>query len=459
MIRAVLNLFQPAPHLPEITDPAIVKKTYQYWRIRTFYSMYIGYLFYYFTRKSYTFITPFLTADLGLTKADIGILATILSLAYGVSKFTSGILCDRSNPRYFMGIGLILTGVFNIFFGFFSSIALFAIFWGLNGWFQGWGWPACTKQLTHWFGRTERGTWWSACTTSHTVGGFIIAYLAAYCAKWYGWRFGMFIPGILSIGAGIWLLNRLRDVPQSLGLPSIEKFKGELEEDKPGTAAHMLPIKQILFNQVLNNKYVWIVAASYFFVCVVRIAVNDWGPLYLTEMKGYSATSAAFCVSWFEVGGFCGILIAGWGSDNWFEGRRVPLMVFCNLALVLAIYALWYLAPEHLFITTFLLILIGFLVFGPNMLAGLAAAELVSKNAASTSNGFASCFAYLGAAVAGWPLGKVIDMWGWYEFTVVLVVCSVAGAVVLLPIWSVKSGSVVDETTETTDLVPGTATQ
>jgi len=440
-VAGIFKLFKPAPHLPEISDSDQVSTEYQYWRIRIFYSMYVGYLFYYFTRKSFTFITPFLTTELSFTKANIGLLASTLSVAYGISKFTSGILCDRSNPRYFMAIGLILTGICNIFFGFFSSVFSLCVFWGLNGWFQAWGWPACTKQLTHWFCRTERGTWWSACTTSHTVGGFLIAYLAVYCATWFGWRYAMFIPGVLCIGVGLWLINRLRDIPQTLGLPCIEKFKGEalIEEDHHGHEP-ILSVKKILFEQVLNNKYVWILATSYFFVYVVRTAVNDWGPLYLAEMKNYSPISAAACVSWFEVGGFFGILMAGWGSDNWFRGRRVPLMVLSAVGLIFAVMGLWYLTPGDFATASLLIAVIGFLVFGPQMLVGLAAAEFVSKKAASTSNGFAGCFAYLGAAVAGYPLGQVAEIYGWYGFVVSLVVCAILTAVILLPIWSVRKG-------------------
>lgn len=354
-----------------------------------------------------------------------------------------------------MAIGLILTGICNIFFGFFSSVVVFSIFWGLNGWFQGWGWPACTKQLTHWFGRTERGTWWSVCCTSHTVGGFAIACIAAYCAAWFGWRYGMFIPGILCVLVGFWLLNRLRDVPQSLGLPSIEQFKGEPLIDKEENEK-ILPIKQILFEHVLNNKYIWILAISYFFVYVVRNAINDWGPLYLTEMKGYSAVKAAFCISLFEVGGFFGVLVAGWGSDNWFGGKRVPMVVIVSLGLVFAIMGLWYLVPQQYVLTSFLVAVIGFLVFVPQMLVGLAAAEFVNKKAASTSNGFAGFWAYLGAVAAGYPLGKVAEIWGWYAFIVTLTVCSVVIAVILLPIWSVKTGEV-EEREEAPTLFPESA--
>jgi len=452
----ILSLLKSAAHLPEITDPAEVKRKYQYWRIRIFYSMYVGYLFYYFTRKSFTFVTPFLTSDLGLTKSDVGILASLLSISYGISKFTSGILCDRSNPRYFMAIGLILTGFCNILFGLFSSLILLGLFWSLNGWFQGWGWPACTKQLTHWFGQTERGVWWGACTTSHTVGGFLIAYLAAYCAVCLGWRYGMFIPGVMCIMVGIWLLNRLRDVPQSLGLPPIEKFKGETESSllhNPAVipADRVMPVKQILFEQVLNNKYVWMLALSYFFIYVVRTAINDWGPLYLSEMKEYSPIKAAFCVSWFEVGGFIGIFLGGFGSDRWFKGRRVPLIVLSIFGLIFAVAGLWYVAPGTFVLTACLIATIGFLVFGPQMLVGLAAAEFVSKKAASTSNGFAGFFASLGAAIAGYPLGKITELFGWYGFIVTLILCSICTLALLLPMWSIRghAQTVVEEIAST----------
>lgn len=437
--QPILNLLKPAPYLPEIADAGIVREKYQYWRLRTFYAMYVGYIFYYFTRKSFTFITPFLISDAGFTKSEIGILASILSIAYGISKFTSGIVCDRSNPRYFMAIGLMLTGICNICFGLSSSIWLLAIFWGLNGWFQGWGWPACTKQLTHWFSHSERGTWWSACTTSHTVGGFAIAYIAAYSAVLWGWRFGMFIPGIMCIVAGLWLINRLRDVPQSLGLPPVEKFKNESISIRQDEAHSPLPIKTILFKQILNNKHIWILSISYFFVYVVRQAVNDWGNLYFSEMKGLTPMEAAACVSWFEVGGFFGILFAGFGSDRWCKGKRVPLTVLSGLALVFAVSALWYLNPGEILIPSLLVGAIGFLVFGPQMLVGLAAAECVDKKAASASNGFAGVFASLGMAVGGYPILRISELYGWQGFIVVLIGCSAVIPLILFPIWSIRT--------------------
>ena len=115
------------------------RSKFKYWRWRTFYSIFFGYIFYYLTRKSFTFAMPALISDMGFDKSELGILGSVFSVTYGVSKFISGIIGDKSNPRYFMGFGLIMTGILNICFGFSSTLWYFILFWGLNGWFQGFG--------------------------------------------------------------------------------------------------------------------------------------------------------------------------------------------------------------------------------------------------------------------------------------------------------------------------------
>ena len=219
------KFLQPPKHIQELQDAELIKRKYKYWRVRIFYSMFVGYVFYYFTRKSFTFAMPTLMTDLGFDKAQLGIIGSTLYISYGISKFVSGVISDQSNPRYFMAIGLIITGLTNIFFGMSSSILLFALWWGINGWFQGWGWPPCARLLTHWYAKYERGTWWSVWSTSHNIGGALIPILTGFAIDCCGWRGAMFIPGLLCIGMGFVLINRLRDTPQSLGLPPIEKYK------------------------------------------------------------------------------------------------------------------------------------------------------------------------------------------------------------------------------------------
>jgi len=437
-VNWLLKLLEPAPYLPEIEDPAEVKKLYHYWRIRILYSMFVGYAFYYFTRKSFTFAMPGIISELGFDKSQLGILASVFSITYGISKFASGIISDRSNARYFMALGLIVTGIFNILFGLSSSLVLFCLFWGLNGWFQGFGWPPCARFLTHWYSHSERGSWWSTWNVSHNVGAFLIPWIVGFSAYYFGgWRAAMYIPGIICIMGGFYLINRLRDTPQSLGLPPIEKFRNDYAGTSTKSGEQELTAREILIEYVLKNKYIWMLAIAYFFVYFVRTGINDWTALYLIENKGYSQLSANGCVSLFEVGGFFGSLAAGWASDYFFSAKRGPVNVLFAILMFTAIALFWFVPAGYPLIDSVALFVIGFAIFGPQMLIGVACAELSHKKAAATSTGFAGTFAYMGAAVAGYPLGKITQEMGWDGFFWALGISCTLSIVFLLPLWAV----------------------
>ena len=425
--------------MDEIQDPELVKKNYQYWRVRTFYSMWIGYAFFYFTRKSFTYAMPVMQSELGLGKFELGLLGSILYVTYGASKFLSGILGDRSNPRYFMSIGLILTGIFNCFFGMSSLFWAFAVFWGLNGVFQGWGWPGCAKLLTHWYSQSERGRWWSLWNTSHNIGGSLIPLIVAACAEYLGWRFSMYIPGLICIAAGFFIMNRLRDTPQSLGLPPIEKFKNDLSNNSKAKEKSVLSTKELLLDYVIKNKYIWVLAVAYFLVYIIRTAVNDWSMVYLIEVKNYTLKQAGLCLFWFEWGGLAGSLAAGWASDVVFKGKRNPINILFTAAVLVVIFAFKSFPAASVWVDSMFIFLFGFFIFGPQMLIGIAAAELSHKNATATATGFVGCFAYLGAAVAGGPLGAITQKWGWDVYLMTLFLCGLLGVFIMLPLWSIKA--------------------
>ena len=438
---------RPAPHIAEIQDPQLVNTEYKYWRIRILYSMFIGYVFYYFTRKSFTFAMPGLIQDLGFDKGQLGILGSVLYITYGISKFTSGIIGDRVNPRYMMAIGLIMTGICNILFGLSSSIFFFALFWGLNGWFQGFGWPPCARFLTQWYSHSERGSWWSTWNVSHNVGGFLIPWVVGFALQYFGWRYAMHVPGILCILVGLFLINRLRDTPQSLGLPPVEKYRNDYVDkmEAQGISSQKLSTKTILVEYVLKNPYIWILAVAYTFVYIVRTGVNDWTALFLEEYKGYSRIGAVGCVSLFDAGGFFGSLAAGWSSDYFFKAKRGPVNVLFTLGTIISV-ALFWMTPAGLpLLDSILMFSIGFMVFGPQMMIGMAAAELSHKEAAATSTGFVGLFAYVGSAMAGYPLGTLAQTLGWQGFYCCLLICCAIAMILLIPLWSVTAASVLEQ--------------
>lgn len=416
-----------------ITDTQELDKTYRYWRIRIFYSMFIGYALFYFTRKSYNFVLPVLLDDLGYSKAQVGILGTALYLSYGVSKFASGVMAEYANPRYFIAVGLILTGVLNMLFGCSSSILFFTIICALNGWFQGFGWPGCTKLLTYWYSRSERGRWWSICSTSHNVGGMLIPLFAGSIAVSYGWRWGMYMPGILSVVVGLFLINRLRDIPVTLGLPPIEEYHNDYPPEITGcTNKNRLSVKEILLSQVLNNPRIWLLCIAYFFIYVIRIGVNDWAHIFLKEGKGYEVVFANAGIFWFEIGGLAGMLVAGFVSDSLFKGRRVLLSIIYTVGLFIVFPLFGFVVKGNYILDYLLISMLGFLIFGPQMLISLSVTEFVDKKAACTANGFAGLFGCVGSAAAAYPIAYVIDHWGWFGYFICLLCCSLIVLVITI---------------------------
>jgi OPA family sugar phosphate sensor protein UhpC-like MFS transporter len=437
--------FKALPNKPILQDKTKVDEQYKYWRIHIMVTMYVGYAMFYFTRKSFNYVMPDMIVELGFDKTDIGIIGTLFYLTYGVSKFLTGMVSDHSNPRYFMGIGLIATGIINIFFGLSSSLVIFISLWMMNAFFQGWGWPPCSKLLTTWYSHSERGVWWSIWNTSHNLGGALIPILTGFVTLYWGWRMGMIIPGVIGICYGLIICWRLRDKPQTMGLPTVGQWRNDRYEIAHEEAGSGLGKFEIIKKYVLTNKFIWLLASSYILVYIVRTAINDWGNLYLAEEKGYDLIKANSALSLFELGGFVGCLVAGWGSDKFFNGNRGPMNVIFALGIFLSIAAVWLIPSGTYLIQAICFFAIGFFVFGPQMLIGLSAAEYTHKNATGAATGFVSLFAYMGAALSGYPLALIIEQWGWFGFFSVVSIASGMAGLLLIPFWKDKSNLNVDK--------------
>ena len=102
---------------------------------------------------------------------------TALSIAYGVSKFLMGSVSDRSNPRWFMPLGLCsprsVTAVFRLVQGIYASLTLIILLQAMNGWFNGMGWPAAARRCAL-VQPNERGRVVSLWNTAHNVGGGLL---------------------------------------------------------------------------------------------------------------------------------------------------------------------------------------------------------------------------------------------------------------------------------------------
>ncbi|MDD9951108.1 MAG: MFS transporter [Zetaproteobacteria bacterium] len=407
-------------------------RSHSYWRLRIFSGMYIGYVTYYLTRKSFTFAMPSMIAELGYSKADLGILASGLYLSYGASKLVSGIMSDKFSSRIIMSLGLILTGLANVLFGMASEIMTLTALWSLNGFFQGFGFAPIAKQLTYWFPSAQRGRWWTIISSANNVGGALAPILVSTILVFGSWRIAMTSIGYLAIGMGILVALTIRDSPETLGLSSVKekKFKANSEESTKAPS-----LKEAIF-----NRPILLLAIAYFCVYVVRSGLNDWVALYLHQSKGLPFSFATRSVGWFEFGGFIGSIMSGWVSDHYFGGKRIPLMIGATTILFFTISWFTYTDVDDPWTLAALVGICGTGIFVPQALIGLASAEYVDKRVAGTAYGFTGGVSYMGAAASGYPLGYVIDTWGWDGFFLCMGIATLCILISLAPLYFSQQG-------------------
>jgi OPA family glycerol-3-phosphate transporter-like MFS transporter len=163
----------------------------------------------------------------------------------------------------------------------------------------------------------------------------------------------------------------------------------------------------------------------------------DWAPTYLNAVKGSSHALARWQFFAYEYAGIPGTLLAGWLSDRFFRGRRGPVSLIYMAVVSAAVVIYWRNPAGHAWVDGAALALIGFLIYGPVMLIGVAAVDCVPKKAAGTAAGFTGFFGYvIGATVAELGVGKAVQYWGWTSgFCIILGSC-VLGAALLALTWN-----------------------
>lgn len=423
-------------------------RSYSYWRRRILLSIIAGYAAFYLVRQNFTMAIPYLQSVLGYTKAEIGLIVSSGAILYGLGKGLAGLLGDKSNARYLMSIGLFLSAVVSFCLGFSTGWWMLLGLYTLNMSFQSLGWPPCARLLTHWFSPKEIATKWAMWNSSQQIGAAIVMIISPYIMASFGWQYVFFVPGVFCALFALFLLNRLRDTPESLGLPAIEEHHGLVEAHEIDDSK--LTTKEI-FSQVVNNKLVWYVCFANFFVYIVRMFVFTWAPTFLSEFKGSSLKLAGWQTAMFDITGIFGGIIAGYLSDKVFEGRRGRVGFLFMMALSLSVLFLWKAPLDQKWQHFLGMMLIGFLVTGPQILVGVAAADFASKKAAGAASGLTGTVGYLGTAVAGVGVGLIVDNYGWDAAFAGISICAILSAFFFALTWNHRA-KVLDKQSQSQDM-------
>lgn len=432
----VVQWFRPAPHISRL-PPAAASKLYPAYRWRIFEAAFIAYATFYLVRNNLAPVAdPFKTA-LHYDKVMFGHILSGTAIAYGVGKFVMGYFADRSDARKYVALGMLLTAAINFAFGASRNFYAHLILWTLNGFVQGMGYGPCTRGLSHWFSVKERGSIFGVWNISHNVGGGIAGYLAAKCAELWGWSSAFYVPGAIATAAAIYLFWRMRDTPQSVGLPPVEEYKNDYPPEEREGHERDLTTRELLFKYILPNKMLWILSFANIFVYIARYAMVDWGPQYLREVKGATVAQGGFSTTLIEFSGAAGMLIMGWLSDK-IGGLRGRVSVLSMLPLLIVFPAILLTPKGMLWLDFTLFAILGFFVYTPVLFSGVISLDLTTKKAVGTAAGFVGFFGYVGRVIQAEGIGRISQHHGWTPALWTVVGCTFVGVVLLAFTWNVR---------------------
>lgn len=442
---------------------AEIAKKYKYWQWRTLIILMIAYILYYFLRKNFSAALPAMEAELGITKLQLGIFLTLNGIIYGLSRFINGFIADRCSRRLLLAGGLVLSSVINFAIAFspkldgvfnlldmegkatMGLVYLIGSLWVINGYIHGMGFPPCASLMAHWIRPSELATKQSIWNSSHSIGAGVVIALCGWLLTKFGmsaWNLCFAVPAAIALVGALVVFFTLRDTPSSVGLPEVEEIEREeagenavaAEPEKKLTAKEH---NQFMKSMVFRNPIIWILAATNFFVYVIRFTILEWGTMFLTQYKGFEIGLASSIIASSElVGGVLGTLLAGWATDKFLQSKAHRTCLVGLVGATVCFFAFWQMPSSvHWIVSSVLICLSAFFIYAPQALLGVAASQQATKRVCATANGILGIFGYAATTVSGIGFGFLADKMGWNSVFFVAVLFGAIGCVVIATIW------------------------
>ncbi len=338
----ILRFYHALPVVPEMQDQTAIRKRYRWRREVAFMSILIGYSMFYVCRLSFSVAKKPMLDDGVLDVNQMGHVGAALFFSYAFGKFVNGFLADWTHLGRLMATGLLGSSLLVILFGVNWHVAwVFALVWGIHGWFQSMGAGPSGALLANWFSGRERGTRYGIWSTSHSVGSALTFAITSMVVASVGWQWGFWAAGGSCLIVAVALFFTLPDRPRAYGLPPVATYTGDAQTDglhnREGLGKDQWA--------VIKNPYLWVLGLSSACMYVARYAMENWGVLYLQEANAYTLVNAGFLFFVAKVVETIGTACCGVVSDVFFQSRR-NVTTLAYGVLMCAGLAIFFYAPS-----------------------------------------------------------------------------------------------------------------
>ena len=277
------------------------------------------------------FVKP-MFADYNWPMTVISLAASINLLMYATGGVFAGWLLDRVAPKWITTVSVLFTTAGFVAASFVTSpLGLYLSYGVLVGiGSAGSGAVACTASIGKWFVK-KRGIAIGIAAMGIGVGTMIMAPLAGYIVKSFGWRIGFLCIGALTCVVGITMSQIFmgKDYPERYGLqPDGEPPLSNQSISHPPDSAFEKPsLKPVL----LNPRFWLLVVCNIFAVMTVMMTFVHQVAYAINNGIDKIEAAAAICL--IGIMGSCGKFFFGWLSDRIRDAKYSAALGFLLMAV------------------------------------------------------------------------------------------------------------------------------
>jgi sugar phosphate permease len=268
-------------------------------------------------RQIFNNLLPLIERDLGLTRTQLGLVASVFTLAYGLMVPVGGYAGDVLRRKWVVISALVVWSAATLLTGMSTGLVALIVFRGLaTGGGEAFYYPPANSLIGQ-FHQETRALAMAIHQTSLYV-GVTMSFLAGYVGEAFGWEKAFYLFGSFGLVLGLVMLFRLEDTPQPASSVG--------EKIRVGVAVRAISRKPTIL-------FLCIGFASQVFV---NVGYLTWMPTLLRDRYELSLTRASFlALACHHAAAFVGVVAGGRLSDRWARRRRSVRMEFEYAGLLL----------------------------------------------------------------------------------------------------------------------------
>ena len=290
-------------------------------------------------RWSYTGLAPYISQDLYLDKAELGLLGGAFFYSYALAQIPWGWMADRLGGRYIVGLGVFLSALGLLGFSTSESLAETVVWRVLLGIMAATAFVPIASVLAHWFGENERGV---VNGIYYGIGGgvgqgvafLLMPFFSLYLLKdssflMPGWRGSIELVAALVLLMGLFCIAFLRSYPRP-----------EVDQSFDNSDDFMHTTLSVSVGETVRDPVLWLLGAYFSLSLIALRLVPAWISLFAADWFRVSehydidaATIAGGTVgTFFVIGHVIGSPILGKLSD-WLRHCELPRIFVPTISL------------------------------------------------------------------------------------------------------------------------------